>query len=133
MSKDSAEGRARRSATRTDVDEYLGAIPEDERAALTRLRREIKAAAPAATEGISYQVPTFKHEGRPLVGFGAAKNHCAFYVMSPEVMRAHEAELAGYDTGKGSIRFSASEPLPSALVRKLVEARIAENERLRTR
>jgi uncharacterized protein YdhG (YjbR/CyaY superfamily) len=116
-----------------DVDEYLAAIPEDQRAALAKLRKEIESAAPAATEGISYQVPTFKHQGRPLVGFGAATKHCAFYVMSPDVMRAHAAELKGYDTGKGSIRFPAGKPLPTKLVKKLVKARIVETERLKAK
>jgi uncharacterized protein YdhG (YjbR/CyaY superfamily) len=110
------------------VDDYLAALPEDSRATLEKLRATIRAAAPKATEGISYQVPTFKHQGRPLVGFGATKNHCAFYVMSPDVVRAHQVELERYETGKGSIRFQAGKPLPATLVRKLVKARIAEIE-----
>jgi uncharacterized protein YdhG (YjbR/CyaY superfamily) len=111
-----------------DVDDYLSRVPEDARAALEKLRGMIKAAAPDATEGISYQVPTFKHQGRPLVGFGAAKDHCALYVMSPEVMSAHAAELERYETGKGSIRFPTGKPLPPPLVSKLVRARMAEIE-----
>ena len=63
------------------------------------------------------------------MGFGATKSHCSFYVMSPEVVQAHATELAGYDTGKGSIRFPAGQPLPAALVKKLVKARIAENDK----
>ncbi|HKY11891.1 MAG TPA: DUF1801 domain-containing protein [Gaiellaceae bacterium] len=110
------------------VDDYLADLPEDSRVALEKLRDTIRAAAPKATEGISYQVPTFKHQGRPLVGFGATKNHCAFYVMSPDVVQAHGAELERYETGKGSIRFPAGTPLPAALVKKLVKARIAEIE-----
>jgi uncharacterized protein YdhG (YjbR/CyaY superfamily) len=116
------------SAGFRDVDDYLAALPEDARAALEQLRKEIGAAAPGAVEAISYQIPTFKHQGRPLVSFGAAKAHCAFYVMSPKVMSAHAAELEAYDTGKGSIRFAADKPLPRALVHKLVKARIAEIE-----
>jgi uncharacterized protein YdhG (YjbR/CyaY superfamily) len=115
-----------------DVDDYLAAVPADARAALEGLRKTIRAAAPEATEGISYQVPMFKHQGRPLVSFGAAKNHCAFYVMSPDVVSAHASELEGYETGKGSIRFPADKPLPAALVRKLVQARIEEVEKGRT-
>jgi uncharacterized protein YdhG (YjbR/CyaY superfamily) len=110
------------------VDDYLATVPADARAALMKLRQVIRAAAPRATEGISYQIPTFKHHG-PLVAFAAFKDHCGFYVMSPEVMRAHAAELEGYVLGKGSIRFQASKPLPASLVRKLVRARIAENEK----
>jgi uncharacterized protein YdhG (YjbR/CyaY superfamily) len=111
-----------------EVDDYLAGVPADARASLERLRKTIRAAAPEATEGISYQVPMFKHQGRPLVSFGAAKNHCAFYVMSPDVVSAHAAELEGYETGKGSIRFPGDKPLPAALVKKLVKARIAEIE-----
>jgi len=110
-----------------DVDGFLARVPEDARAALEKLRRTIRAAAPKATEGIGYAIPTFYHQG-PLVAFAASKNHCGFYVMSPAVMEAHEDELKPYDTAKATIRFRADEPLPAALVRKLVRARTAENE-----
>jgi uncharacterized protein YdhG (YjbR/CyaY superfamily) len=63
-----------------------------------------------------------------LVGFGATANHCAFYLMSSTAVAAHKTELKGYDTSKGTIRFRADQPLPTAMVRKLVKARIAENE-----
>jgi len=82
---------------------------------------------PQAEECISYQLPAFRHNGM-LVAFGATANHCAFYLMSSSTVEAHKDELAGYDTSKGTIRFQADKPLPSALVRKLVKARIAENE-----
>jgi uncharacterized protein YdhG (YjbR/CyaY superfamily) len=62
------------------------------------------------------------------VSFGAGKGHCSFYVQSPAVMDAHQGELAGYDTAKGTIRFAPDKPLPASLVRKLVEARIAETD-----
>jgi uncharacterized protein YdhG (YjbR/CyaY superfamily) len=133
MSDHRAKGDMRRRPRAKDVDEYLAAFPQDVRTALEKLRRTINAVVPTATEGISYGIAMFKHEGRPLVGFGATKNHCAFYVMSPDVTRAHAAELEKYDTGKGTIRFPAAKPLPVALVRKLVKARIAENERLRSK
>jgi uncharacterized protein YdhG (YjbR/CyaY superfamily) len=109
------------------VDEYLASMPADMRQALEALRRTIQAAAPEAEEVISYQVPTFKL-GRPVVAFGAAKNHCSLYVMSAAVMDARRDELKGYDTTKGTIHFSAGKPLPTALVKKLVKARIRENE-----
>jgi uncharacterized protein YdhG (YjbR/CyaY superfamily) len=108
------------------VDAYLAALPEDTRKALERLRRFIKAAAPKATEVISYQIPAYRQDGL-LVGFAAAANHCTFHLMSTGVMRSHAALLEGYAVGKGSIRFGAETPLPAALVRKLVRARIAEN------
>jgi uncharacterized protein YdhG (YjbR/CyaY superfamily) len=109
------------------VDDYLAAVRPDARAALMKLRKAIRAAAPEATEGISYQVPTFKLDGHPLVSYGAATAHCAFYVMSPAVMRAHAADFKDYAVGKGCIRFPPEKPLPPALVTKLVKARIAES------
>jgi uncharacterized protein YdhG (YjbR/CyaY superfamily) len=101
----------------------------DKRAPLENLRKTIKAAAPKAEECISYQLPAFR-QGRMLVAFGATATHCAFYLMSPSTVEAHRDDLEGYDTSKGSIRFQATKPLPSALVKKLVKARIAENEAL---
>lgn len=108
------------------IDAYLAGVPEDKRAALQGLRAMIRSAAPEAVETISYGVPTFKLDGM-LVSFGAAKNHCAFYGMSPPVFEALAEELAGYDTSKGTIRFPAAEPLPGPLVRRIVAARVAEN------
>jgi len=109
------------------VDAYLAAVPARARAALGKLRRTIRAAAPKATEIISYRMPMYKHHGL-LVAFAAFESHCGFYVMSPAVMRAHAADLKGYKTGKGSIRFPADKPLPAALVKRMVKARVAENE-----
>ena|SRR6266496_1234273 len=108
------------------IDEYLAALSPDKRAALQRLRKIIRAVAPKAEEGISYGLAAFRQNGM-LVGFGAAAKHCAFYLMSSSTIAAHKDELRGYDTSKGTIRFSPDKPLPAALVRKLVKARIAEN------
>lgn len=110
------------------VDEYLAAAPQGARASLEKLRKTIKAAAPQATEGISYQIPAYKHLGM-LVSFAAFENHCSFYVMSPSVMQAHTADLTGYEVTKGGIHFTPDQPLPARLVTKLVKARIAENEK----
>jgi uncharacterized protein YdhG (YjbR/CyaY superfamily) len=120
---------AKRAERPQNVDDYLAAVPKEAREALLELRQAIRAAAPKATEVISYGVPIFKLDGRPLVGFGAATAHCAFYVMSTQVFRAHAAELKDYQLGKGSIRFPADRPLPAPLVKKLVKARIAENQK----
>ena len=120
---------ARKMRVAKSVDEFLAAVPPDKRAALLRLRATIRAAAPKATEGISYGVPMFKLGGKPLVSVGHGAGHCSFYVQSPAVMRAHAADLRAYETGKGSIRFPANRPLPAGLVTKLVKARIAEVDR----
>ena len=118
---------AKRMARAETIDDYLAAVPEDVRAALAKLRKTIKAAAPKATEVISYQIPAYKHQGL-LVGFASSSGLCTFHIMSVEVTRAHAAELKGYKLGKASIRFAPDKPLPTALVTKLVKARIAENE-----
>jgi uncharacterized protein YdhG (YjbR/CyaY superfamily) len=111
------------------VDEYLHALPAAPRAALEQLLGVISTAAPDAVETMSYGVPTFKLAGRPLVSYGAAKAHCAFYVMSTEALEPFAAELKPYSTGKGTVRFPPGEPLPADLVQRLVTARIAENEK----
>ena len=111
-----------------DVDAYLAALPDEARAALEQLRRTIKAAAPDAIEVISYQMPAFKLRGRSLVAFAAFKAHYSLFPMSKAVIEAHQDELTAYQTSKGTIRFPFGQPLPAALVRRLVEARIAENE-----
>ena len=109
-------------------DECLAAFSDDKRAALEKLRKTIQAAAPKAEEGISYGLAAFRLDGKPLVALGATANHCAFYLMSGSMVEAHEDDLKDYDTSKGTIRFPADKPLPVALVRKLVKARIAENQ-----
>ena len=110
----------------TSIDEYLARLPDDQAAALQKLRTQIRAAAPKAEEAISYGIPAFKQDGL-LVGFGATKQHCALYVMSKALIPRFEAELAGLSTGTGTIRFLPGTPLPAALVKKIVKARIAEN------
>lgn len=115
-----------------EIDAFLGELPDDLRAALETLRRQIAAAAPEAVESIAYSVPAFKYRGRPLVSFSAGRNGtgpCAFYVQSPTVIDAHREELAGYDTGKGTIRFTPDAPPPEDLVTMLVRERIAETDR----
>jgi uncharacterized protein YdhG (YjbR/CyaY superfamily) len=108
------------------VDAYLAAVPPDARKALKELRATIKAAVPAAEEGLSYGLPAFRLDGRPLVCYSAAKAHCSFFPMSPAVIQAHKADLKAYATSKGTIRFGPGESLPPTLVRKLVKARMAE-------
>jgi uncharacterized protein YdhG (YjbR/CyaY superfamily) len=110
------------------VDEYLAAVPDDQkRAALQTLRRTIKAALPRAEECISYGLPAFRYEGRMVAWYGAAKNHCSFYPGG--VVDAFKDDLTKYETSKGTIRFTPDEPLPATLVKKLLKARIAVNAR----
>ncbi len=109
------------------IDKYLAGVNPSQRAALEKLRQTIHAAAPGAEECISYGLAAFRLNGRLLVAFGAWANHCAFYPMSGTVVEAHQADLARYNTSKGTVRFPVDRPLPVALVRKLVKARMAEN------
>lgn len=110
-----------------DLAEYLARIPDDKRAALEKLRSRILAAAPGAEDSISYGMPALSLEGRALVCYAAARDHCALYPMSPQVIEDLADELAGYSLSKGTIRFDPAKPLPAALVKKIVKARIAEN------
>jgi len=107
------------------IDEYLAALSAEQRAALEKLRKAIQAAAPEAEECISYQLPAFRLHGKLLVAFGAWANHCAFYPGA--LLKDFKDELKGYETSKGTIRFASENPLPAALVRKLIKARIAKN------
>ncbi len=110
------------------VDDYLSTVPADKRAALEKLRKDIKAAAPKAEECISYRMPAFRLNGRALVGFAAAAKHCALYPWSGSIVPAFKEELKNYSTSKGTIRFQPDKPLPAALVRKVVKARMKENQ-----
>ena len=109
------------------IDDYLAKVSDEQRVALERLRKTIRAAAPKAEECISYGIAAFRHHGM-LVGFGATKTHCAFYLMSASTLDDFREDVDGLDVSKGTIRFQPAKPLPAALVRKLVKARIAENE-----
>ena len=117
---------SRPAPKRKTADEYLASLSADKRAALEKLRKAIRAAAPKAEECISYGIPGFRLNEKYLVGFGAAAKHCAFYLGS--TVQKYKAELKKYDTSKGTIRFQPDDPLPAALVRKLVKARIAEKQ-----
>jgi uncharacterized protein YdhG (YjbR/CyaY superfamily) len=106
------------------VEAYLAALSPEKRAALERLRKTIRAAAPKAEECISYGIPAFRLNGKFLVGLGASAKHCSFYPGA--VLTTLGEKLNGYDTSKGTIRFHPDKPLPAALVRKLVKARMAK-------
>jgi uncharacterized protein YdhG (YjbR/CyaY superfamily) len=109
------------------VRSYLAALPADTRRHLQKLRAAIRAAAPGAVESFGYGMPAFRLEGKPFVWYAAWKHHCSFYPVSEAATRALAAELEGYEiSGKGTIRFRLDEPLPTALIKRLVKARIAQ-------
>ena len=119
--------RKSKPAASTTVDEYLLGIPEPARTTLRKVRATIRSAAPAATtEGISWGMPMFKYKGM-LLGLAAFSNHCSIFP-GPTVIAALKDELKGFHTSKGTIQFPMDKPLSAALVKKVVKARIAENE-----
>ncbi len=108
------------------VEEYLKVQPADVRAALEKLRAQIKAAAPNAEESISYGMPAYKYKGA-LVYFGAFKDHCSFFPGSSSIL-ANKEGLKGYKVAKGTIQFTPEKPLPVALIKSIVKERVLENE-----
>jgi len=125
---------SRRSAVKSkvgpeDMDEYIAGVPEPGHSTLNKMRSVIRSVVPPeATEAISYQIPTFKYKGG-LVAFAAFSKHCSFFPMSYAVIKAFEEELKDFEVSKGTIRFPLDKPPSAALLRKMVKARIAENER----
>jgi uncharacterized protein YdhG (YjbR/CyaY superfamily) len=110
-----------------DVNEYLAGVPEPARSTLNKIRAAIRSAVPReATETISYGIPAFKHKGM-LVWFAAFSTHCSLFPGS-SVIEAFKNELKGFSTSKGTIHFPMDKPLPTALIKKLVKARVAQNE-----
>ena len=107
------------------IDDYIAGFPAEIQVLLQQMRRTIHEAAPEATEAISYQMPTFKLHGN-LVHFAAFKDHIGFFP-APSGIDAFTEEIARYRTGKGTLRFSLTEPLPLDLVRRIVLYRVQEN------
>jgi uncharacterized protein YdhG (YjbR/CyaY superfamily) len=120
---------ATKKAAPKTVDDYVASAPKDQRAALEKLRKTIKAAAPNATEGLSYGIVGFKQHGKYVVYFGSWKAHIALYGAGGRLIDAHAAELEPYVQSKGTIQFPADKPLPYALVTRIVKARIVEIEK----
>ena len=111
----------------TSVTDYLNELPDNVYIALENIRQIIKYLVPDAEETISYQVPSYKYKGM-LVGFGAAKNHCSFFVMSSTLLNDFKEDIKGFETSTGTIRFTPEKPIPNDLITKIVMARLAENE-----
>ena len=108
------------------IDEYIRTFPKDVQTILEKLRKAIREAAPGAVETISYQMPTFKLNGKGLVYFAAFKNHIGFYPI-PSGVEAFEKELSPYKQGKGSVQFPIDQPVPYDLVKRIVTFRVNEN------
>ena len=123
----SSRSRAKNSSVPKSVDEYLAGVPEPARGTLTKIRAAIRSAAPPeATEVISYGMPAFKHKGI-LVWFAAFSNHCSLFPTAA-VIEAFKTDVKRFTITKGTIHFPTDKPLPSALVKKLVKARVAQME-----
>ena len=114
------------------MDEYLAALPEDQRVAMQRLREQVRALVPDAVETISYGMPTLRLDGQAVFHFAAWKEHCRVYGATREFLDAHADELKGYGrTDKGSIHFTPERPLPAAVVEDLVRGLVARASRRR--
>ena len=110
------------------VDAYLDALPNEQRIQLQALRVRVAALAPGATETISYGMPALKLGTKFLLSYAGWKRHCSIYPMRDDVLERHAAALRGYTTTKGSLHFSANQPLPDAVLDDLVRTRMAELE-----
>lgn len=108
------------------VAAYIASLPADSRREIRKLRAAIRAAAPQAVEGTSYGILAFRLDGRIVVYFAGWKEHTSLYPVTAGMRKAHAAELKGYTTSKGTVRFPLDEPLPTGFVKRLVKTRIAE-------
>jgi uncharacterized protein YdhG (YjbR/CyaY superfamily) len=115
-----------------NFEEYFATVPESARGTLKKLRATIRSAVPSgATETISYGIPAFKRDV-VLVWFAAFSNHCSLFPTA-SVIAAFKNELKGFSTSKGTIHFPTDKPLPTALIKKLVKARVAQSEEKKRR
>jgi uncharacterized protein YdhG (YjbR/CyaY superfamily) len=128
-----ANSHRRNSVVKSDVaaksvDEYIASVPEPARSTLKTIRAMIRSVVPPeATETISYRIPTFRYKG-PLVAFAAFSKHCSFFPMGASVLDTFKDELKGFRTSKGTLQFPLDRPLSTALVKRLVKARVRQNE-----
>ena len=108
------------------VDDYIATQPRDVQAVLRRVRSIIRKALPGSDEVISYQIPTYKLQGRTVIYFAGWSQHYALYPSSDRLVATFENELSGYEISKGTIRFPLSEPVPARLIEGIVKFRAAE-------
>lgn len=113
-------------ASARDIDEYIAGFPNEVREILSKIRATIREAAPEAQETINYGIPTFTLHGN-LVHFAAFKKHIGFYP-TPSGIKKFEAELAGYESAKGSVQFPLDQPIPYELIARMVTFRVEENQ-----
>lgn len=124
----SAKAKPKLSDSAEGVDTYLSRVPEPARSTLQKVRSVIRSVVPAdATEGLSYGMPAFRYKG-PLVAYAAFKDHCSFFPMQASLIDELKDELKNYRTAKGTLQFAQDRPLPAALLKKMVNLRIAEND-----
>lgn len=111
------------------VDAYLARVPEPAHSTLEKVRAVIRSAVPKdATEILSYGLPTFRHNGRNVVAYAAFKNHCSLFPLQASLIDEMKDELKAYRTSKGTLQFPVDKPLPATLLKKMVKARLAEND-----
>jgi uncharacterized protein YdhG (YjbR/CyaY superfamily) len=113
------------SATQ-QINAILKAAPAEHRAALEKIRATIKETVPHAVEGISYGLPAFRYKSKPLAGYASQKGHCSFFPMSGDIVGKFTKELKGFKTSKGGVQFQPDQPIPTAVLKKLILARKAE-------
>ena len=114
------------SVSSYEIDEYLADLEEPKRSTLQRLRQTILEIVPEAEEGISYQVPAFRIDGKVVAGFAAFKNHLSYLPHSGSVFPLLRDEIANYKTSKGALQFPVDSPLPKALVERLIRVRLTQ-------